>query len=59
MKKYIQPAIYVFEIKMESALLGSSNLQELSTSNEVVDSEVSEEYTHHKIWDNTAWPYEE
>ena len=56
MKKYIQPAIYVFEIKMESALLGSSTLQEISTSAEV---EESEEYTHHKIWDNTAWPYEE
>lgn len=56
MKKYIQPAIYVFEIKMESALLGSSNLQELSTSNDMVD---TEEYTHHKIWEDTAWPYEE
>ena len=56
MKKYIQPAIYVFEIKMESALLGSSNLQDLSTNSVV---EESEEYTHHKIWDNTAWPYEE
>ena len=56
MKKYIQPAIYVFEIKMESALLGSSNLQELSTSTDVVD---TEEYTHHSIWNNTAWPDEE
>lgn len=56
MKKYIQPAINVFEIKMESALLGSSNLQEMGTTPEV---EASEEYTHHKIWDNTAWPYEE
>ena len=56
MKKYIQPAIYVFEIKMESALLGGSNLPEMSTFNDV---EGSEEYTHHKIWDDTAWPYEE
>ena len=56
MKKYIQPAIYVLEIKMESALLGSSNPPEMSTTPEV---EASEEYTHHKIWDNTAWPYEE
>lgn len=56
MKKYIQPAIYVFEIKMESALLGGSNLQDLSTFNEV---EGSEEYTHHSIWNNTAWPDEE
>ena len=56
MKKYIQPAIYVFEIKMESALLGSSNLQEMGTYNETG---ATGEYTHHKIWDNTAWPYEE
>ena len=56
MKKYIQPAIYVFEIKMESALLGSSNLQDIGTSTDIVE---DPEYTHHKIWDTTAWPYEE
>ena len=56
MKKYIQPAIYVFEIKMESALLGGSNIPQTSTTPEV---EASEEYTHHKIWDNTAWTDEE
>ena len=56
MKKYIQPAIYVFEIKMESAMLGGSDIPQTSTFN---NKEASEEYTHHKIWDNTAWPYEE
>ena len=56
MKKYIQPAIYVFEIKMESALLGNSNMQEMSTFNE---KEASEEYTHHSIWNNNAWTDEE
>ena len=56
MKKYIQPAIYVFEIKMESALLGSSNPPEMGTSTDIVE---DPEYTNHKIWDNTAWPYEE
>ena len=56
MKKYIQPAIYVFEIKMESALLGSSNPPELSTSNDMVE---TEEYTQHSTWNNTAWTDEE
>lgn len=56
MKKYIQPAIYVFEIKMESALLGSSNLQEMGTSTDMVG---TEEYTQHSTWNNTAWTDEE
>ena len=56
MKKYIQPAIYVFEIKMESALLGSSNPPEMGTSTDIVE---DPEYTHHKIWNNTAWTDEE
>ena len=56
MKKYIQPAIYVFEIKMETALLGNSNMQEMSTFNE---DGASGEYTHHSIWNNNAWTDEE
>lgn len=55
MKKYIQPAIYVFEIKMESALLGSSDVN-LGTHKDVVE---EQEYTQHTIWNNNAWPYEE
>lgn len=57
MKKYIQPAINVYEIKMESALLGNSKLPEdISTSTNVVE---TEEYSHHSIWDNTDWSQEE
>ena len=56
MKKYIQPAIYVFEIKMESALLGSSNPPEMSTTPDMVE---TEEYTQHSTWNNTAWTDEE
>ncbi|MDD6123405.1 MAG: hypothetical protein PUB53_03015 [Bacteroidales bacterium] len=56
MKKYIQPAINVYEIKMESALLGNSKLPDMSTSTEIVD---TEEYSHHSIWDNTDWSQEE
>ena len=56
MKKYIQPAIYVFEIKMESALLGSSNPPEMSTSTDIVE---DPEYTQHSTWNNTAWTDEE
>ena len=55
MKKYIQPAIYVFEIKMESALLGSSNPPEMSTSTEV---EGSEEYTNRQDWQRFDWTEE-
>ena len=55
MKKYIQPAIYVFEIKMESALLGSSNLPGMSASTEV---EESEEYTNRQDWQRFDWTEE-
>ena len=55
MKKYIQPAIYVFELKMENALLSSSNV-ELKTVDEYAE---GDEYTRHTIWNNNAWPYEE
>ena len=55
MKKYIQPAIYVFEIKMESALLGSSTLQEIRTNQEV---EASEEYTNRQDWQRFDWTEE-
>ena len=55
MKKYIQPAICVFEIKMENALLGGSDVN-LGTTNEYVE---GEEYTRHTIWNNNAWPNEE
>ena len=56
MKKYIQPAIYVFEIKMESALLGGSELPGMSTSEDVVE---TDEYTQHTFWNNNEWSYEE
>ena len=55
MKKYMQPAICVFEIKMENALLGGSNV-DLGTHQDVVK---EEEYTQHTIWNNNQWPCEE
>ena len=55
MKKYIQPAICVFEIKMESALLGSSTLQEIGTSTDKVE---SEEYTNRQDWQRFDWTEE-
>lgn len=56
MKKYIQPAICVFELKMENALLGGSDVN-LGTHQGVVVEE--QEYTQHTIWNNNQWPYEE
>ena len=55
MKTYIQPAIYVFEIKMESALLSGSNLPDMSTTPEV---EGSEEYTNRQDWQRFDWTEE-
>lgn len=52
MKKYIQPAIYVFGINMESALLSGSNLPEIGTTPEV---EESEEYTNRQEWQQFDW----
>ena len=55
MKKYIQPAIYVFEIKMESALLGGSNLPVIGTTPDV---EETEEYTNRQDWQRFDWTEE-